>query len=395
MKRELTIIPQISIHPGQINIYNQYHWDPSPPPRPDTGSDYFCHVNEDGSIFEVKGKKYNHLLDSDRTANGKISKIAERKIKKAVDYTLAVTTEKRITDRITGRTIKMKLAFITLTLPSTQIHTDKEIIAKLLNQFLIEIKKYYHVKNYIWRAEKQVNGNIHFHILIDKFIPYQELRDRWNRITEKLGYVTRYRAEQTKWHEKGFRVRTNLLKTWCYEKQKQAYERGSKQHWHSPNSTDIHSLQKIINIKSYITKYITKKPKKSESDRLIQLQEIRKNNKKSLKKVPAKNRKKIRMAHKKRLSKIFKFKQTGRVWGCNRELNNLKGARLDIDNQTGDELQKLENNRQVYKFKGDYFQIYYIDWKKLPSMGCDYLFQQLSLYLHEVFDTPIQQTISP
>lgn len=361
MQRELTIIPQISIHPGQINIYNQYHWYPSPPPRADRNTEYFCHVNEDGSIFEVKGKKYNHLLDSDRTANGKISKIAERKIKKAVDYTLAVTTEKRITDRITGRSIKMKLAFITLTLPSTQMHSDKEIIGKLLNQFLIEIKKYYKVRNYIWRAEKQENGNIHFHILIDKFIPYQELRDRWNRITEKLGYVSRYRLEQMKWHEKGFKVRKNLLKTWSYEKQKSAYERGSKQHWHSPNSTDIHSLQKIINIKAYITKYITKQPKSQNNN-----------------------------SNQEPLAQ----EQTGRVWGCNRELNNLKGAQLDIDNKTSDQLQLLADNPKVHKFKGDYFEIFYVDWKLLPAMGCDYLFQQLALYLHEVFDTPIQGTVS-
>lgn len=357
MKRELTIIPQISIHPGQINLSYQYHWHPARPARKDKNSEYFAYVGEDGTLYEDKTPSHNHLLESDRTANGKISKIAERKIKKAIDYSLAVTTEKRITDRITGRTIKMKLAFITLTLPSTQRHTDKEIINKLLNQFLIEIKKYYHVKNYIWRAEKQLNNNIHFHILIDKFIPYQELRDRWNRITEKLEYVTRYREEQKNWHKNGFKVRKNLLKTWSYEKQKQAYERGSKQHWHSPNSTDIHSLQKIINIKAYITKYITKQP---ILQRTTPIQESLENT------------------------------QTGRVWGCNRELNNLKGAQLDVDNQTGEQLQKLADNPKVHKYKGDYFEVFYINWKELPGMGCDYLFQQLALYLHQHFDIPVQ-----
>lgn len=357
MKRELTVIPQISIHPSQINLTYQYHWEPFAPPRKERSKDYFYFMDNAGNIEKVRTPTHNHLLESTRTANGKVSKIAERKIKKAIDYTLAVTTEKRITDRITGRTIKMKLAFITLTLPSKQIHDDKEIINKCLNQFLIEIKKYYKVRNYIWRAEKQDNNNIHFHILIDKFIPYQELRDRWNRIVEKLGYVTRYREEQKNWHKKGFKVRENLLKTWSYEKQKQAYERGSKQHWHSPNSTDIHSLQKILNIKAYITKYITKQPKP----------QINNTNQESL--TP---------------------KQTGRVWGCNRELNNLKGAQLDIDNQTGQELQILEDHPAVHIYKSDYFQIYYIDWKKLPDLGCDYLFRQLSLYLHEVFDTPIQ-----
>lgn len=357
MKPELTIIPSISIHPQQVNFYYQYHWEPSRPQKKDDSNDYFAFVQDDGTLFESKKTKYDHLLNSARTANGKVSKTAKKKIGRAVDYLMAVTSEKKITNRLTGRTIAMKVAFVTLTLPSAQMHDDREIINTCLNQFLIEIKKYYKVRNYIWRAEKQKNNNIHFHVLIDKFIPYQELRDRWNRIVEKLGYVTRYREEQQNWHKNGFRLRKNLLRTWPEKKQKEAYLRGSRTHWHSPNSTDIHQLRKIINLKSYITKYLTKneqiqKPNEENSQEQIH--------------------------------------QTGRIWGCNRELNHLKGARLDVDNTIQSELEKLEKDSTVYSYKGDYFVSYYIDWKKLPEKGCNYLFKQLAIYLHEVFDTPVQ-----
>lgn len=357
MKYELTIIPAVSIHPQQVNFYYQYNWEPGRPTRRNDTNDYFAIVKDDGTLFEIKKPKHNHLLESDRKANGIVSKTAKKKISKAVDYLLAVTSEKKVTNRITGRKLHMKVAFITLTLPAKQIHDDREIINKCLNQFLIEIKKYHQVKNYIWRAEKQKNGNIHFHILVDRFINYQELRDRWNRIIEKLKYITRYRKEQENWHKEGFKVRKHLLKTWSYEKQLSAYKRGAKRHWCSPNSTDIHSLQKITNIKSYITKYITKNPE--------QTQELSdKTTKETI--------------------------QTGRIWGCNRELNNLKGARLDVDNTIQSELEKLEEDLTVYSYKGDYFVTYYIDWKKLPEKGCNYLFQQLALYLNEVFDTPVQ-----
>lgn len=360
MKRKLTIIPQISVHPSQINVYNQYHWDPCPPERKDKNSDYFAFLKDNGELIEYGGKKYNHLLASERKAAGKVSKIAKRKITKAVEYLIAITANKTVTNRITGRKLSMKVAFITLTLASTQIHSDNEIISKLLNQFLIEIKKYHLVKNYIWRAEKQKNGNIHFHILIDKYIPYQEVRDRWNRIQNKLGYVDRYRNEQLTWHKNGFKLRSNLLPTWPAEKQKRAYERGAKTHWNSPNSTDIHSIRKIINLKNYIVKYITKSPEENSN-----------NENKTEEKI----------------------KQTGRIWGCNHELSNLKGARIDIDSMTEKELEKLKNDPSVYIYESNYFSIYYIDFHKLKAKGCNYLFNQLALYLYETFGTPLQQSV--
>jgi hypothetical protein len=360
MKAELTIIPQISIHPSQVNFYYQYHWNPCRPNRSDNSDEYFAFVNEDGTLYEYKEKKHQHLLDSTRTANGRISKTAKRKMNKAVDYLLLMANEKTGHSRFSGRFFKFKIAFITLTLPSKQKHDDREIINKCLNQFLIEIKKYYHVKNYVWRAEKQAQGNIHFHLLIDRFIPWQELRDRWNRIIEKLEYVSNYRENQMEWHKNGFRVRKELLKTWPEEKQKKAYNAGAKSHWNSPNSTDIHSIQKIHNIKKYISKYMTKPPEPDTG----------KNSENSEETI-----------------------QTGRVWGCNREISNPKGARTDVDNQLQIELEKLENDPEIHSFKDEYFSCYYINATDLQQKGLDNLFKLFSAYMFEMFGHPMQTTM--
>lgn len=362
MKSKLTLIPSVAIHPQQINFYYEQHWEPVRPARKDTNSDYFAFVKDDGTLIETKGKKYEHLLESDRKANGKVSKTARKKMTRAIDYLMVITTEKKIVNRITGRNLFMKVAFITLTLPSAQIHPDTEIINTCLNQFLIEIKKYYKVKNYVWRAEKQKNANIHFHILIDKFIDYQELRDRWNRIVEKLGYVTRYREEQKNWHKNGFQVRKELLKTWPEEKQKQAYLRGAKNHWNSPNSTDIHSLKNIINIRNYITKYLTKNEQSQEETQKTEKTEQT---------------------------------QTGRIWGCNRELSNIKGAQLNVDSITEENLRKLDNNPAIYRFEATYFKTYYINYKKLPEIGCQHLFDEITRYLSTTFGTPYQFSTTP
>jgi hypothetical protein len=300
MKAELTVIPQISIHPSQVNFYYQYHWNPCRPKRSDNSDDYFAFVKEDGTLFEVKEKKHQHILDSTRKANGEVSKTAKRKMNKAVDYLLLMANNKTGHSRFSGRFFKFKIAFITLTLPSTQMHDDRDIHKNCLNQFLIEIKKYYHVKNYVWRAEKQKSGNIHYHLLINKFIPWQELRDRWNRIIEKLSYVSHYRDNQQKWHKNGFKVRKELIKTWSEDKQQQAYKRGAATHWNSPNSTDIHSVQKVYNVKKYITKYMAK----DDTEFTIKGTNVK-----------------------------IKIYQTGRVWGCNREISNPKGARTDVDSQ--------------------------------------------------------------
>lgn len=360
MKPVLTVIPKISVHPEQINFYYENHWDPGKPSRSRQAWESNLIINQDGEITEFQKVKHQHLLESDRKANGMVSKTARKKMTRAVEYLLFNTNTKTAHVRTSGRFFKFKIAFITLTLPSAQIHDDREIIGKCLNQFLIEIKRFYHVNNYVWRAEKQKNRNIHFHILVDKFIPYQEIRDRWNRIVNKLGYVDRYRQEQVNWHENGFRIRENLLKTWPIEKQKKAYERGAKIQWNSPNSTDVHAVQKVHNIKSYITKYMTKAPE-TATDINNPDKEI--------------------------------TNQTGRIWGCNREISNPTGARADMDNELQAELEKLEADGDTRIYKDTYFQVFYTNSRNLQAKGCVKLFKLFARYMFETFGNPLQTAI--
>ena len=321
MERQLTLIPHASIHPGQINLYHEVQWNPSRP------------IKYDSSGNEItKSIKFEHLLNSTRSAQGHVSPIAKRKLKKALNYFLFISDEKTVHLNYSGRKFKFKLAFVTLTLPSEQIHSDNEIKAKCLNSYLIELKKFYKVHNYIWRAEKQKNGNIHFHLLIDKFIPYQEIRDRWNRVINKLGYVDRYRENQINFFQNGFRIRTELLKTWPADKQRQAYKRGAKLHWNSPNSTDIHSIRNIQNIKLYISKYLTKEKNNNEvaQDNIDEV-----------------------------------IAQGGRIWGCNYELSNIKGAQTILDNDLKDEIDRLADNPGVKIISEQYYTVIIFDFELL------------------------------
>ncbi|GAG93822.1 unnamed protein product, partial [marine sediment metagenome] len=232
----INVIPKVAIHPQYLVLYNEFQG----------GSSYY-------SNNDLKRKM---PVSSDH--RGKISKAAAGKIKKGIDWLLVLAQNKKVFNIKKGKEYKFKLAFITLTLSALQRHSDNTIKHKCLNQFLIEAKKKWKVNHYLWRAESQQNGCIHFHVIVDKFIPWSELRDTWNRIQNKLGYVDRYRIEMKKFHAGGLRVRKDLLSKWAYKSQLRAYRTGSKQDWNSPNSTDVHSVVLIHNLPAYLAKYCTK-----------------------------------------------------------------------------------------------------------------------------------------
>jgi hypothetical protein len=155
-----------------------------------------------------------------------------------------------------------KIVFVTLTLPSQQIHTDKEIKDNCLHQFLIELQKRFKVNTYIWKAEKQTNGRLHFHLVCDKFIPHQWLRSTWNRCINKLSYVDRYQAamQQMSFNQycKVYKIAENRRTRCSPEAITQAYATGKAANWKNPNSTDVHKIKNCRSAEAYISKYIAK-----------------------------------------------------------------------------------------------------------------------------------------
>lgn len=159
------------------------------------------------------------------STNGVLSKRAKSRLKRAVGWLVIRKLHSQKWSPSARKSLRKKLAFITLTLPSSQIHTDGQIKAECLNQFLTEMRQSFGAVDYVWRAEKAENRRIHFHILWAGYIPHRVIRNTWNRCVEKLGYVTRFAMD----------------KGHC-----------------DPNSTDVHSLRKVNNVAAYVSKYIGK-----------------------------------------------------------------------------------------------------------------------------------------
>lgn len=204
-------------------------------------------------------RRSEHLFDITSVDNrDTFSKNSQKKLRQYISwfaeqskYKIAINQRKKIRKFY-------KLSLLTLTLPYSQHYSDETIKKELLNQFLTEARQKWGLNNYIWRAEKQQNGNIHFHILIDIFISWKEIRTTWNRICDKLDLIKLWSAKMKEKYELGFNATQEEIKRFGIYTLKKRYKEGKKNNWTNPNSVDIHSLYKIKNVAGYITKYLSK-----------------------------------------------------------------------------------------------------------------------------------------
>jgi hypothetical protein len=219
-------------------------------------------IYPDWSLLNRIGNRGLNLYNRPDALNkhsGYISERSRRKLENIIKWFILQAPVKKIRCRETGKTFNFRVNFITLTLPTGyQLHSDVDVKSRFLNQFLIECKRYTGMKNYIWKAEPQKNGAIHFHVTTDAFIHWKMIRETWNRILEKDGYITAYRKEQQERHKNGFNPRADLFKNWPLCKQYHSYIAGKCNNWSSPNTTDVHSVKNIKDMPAYIAKYLTK-----------------------------------------------------------------------------------------------------------------------------------------
>jgi hypothetical protein len=215
-------------------------------------------------------EKYSHrlaLLDDKQppelaTSAELYTWIKERK-KSNYNGTVSAKTAREVTRRISnlleltpkaGRLV----TFTTLTLPTVQKHSDNWIKRYMLNEFLEYIQKKHKVINYIWKAEAQQNGNIHFHIMADSYLPNAakvsvkrqgRINEAWNMICTKYGYLEGYKEAR-------------IAEARAGKMSKSARKWNKAFNYSVPNSTDVHKLSDKAKPESYICKYVAK----NESD---------------------------------------------------------------------------------------------------------------------------------
>jgi len=155
-----------------------------------------------------------------------------------------------------------RVSMLTLTLCALQAHDDKTLNAQALNQLFVVLRRW-RVENYVWVTERQDNGSIHWHIILDRFIDKDKVRRSWNSILFKLGYLQRYTSKHVKmsfsdyWNEYGHTFRTSNGES-QYIKAQKAFARGVACGWTNPNSTDVKAARNIDRVMSYVSKYMVK-----------------------------------------------------------------------------------------------------------------------------------------
>lgn len=275
------------------------------------------------TLFESRGKRETVQKltgKAIRAGQNGLSARASKNMAAAINALTYSAPWKTVYVRSEEKHYRYKVNFITLTLPSLQLHSDKEIVKECLSPFLEAWQKKAPGLLYVWKAEVQDNGNLHFHITSNMFYHHKALRDDWNRFINKLGYVDRSVSS-------------------------------------SPNSTDVHSVRNIKNLAAYMATYLTKKD----------------NHTKVLKRYHRMYKQKL-LAYRENLFplpknylKHIKRKVSCSIWSASKPLlastvsfhAHTEGIRQDMA-----PLYSLEQ----FWFKGDYFSVLFLEKDAFPML---------------------------
>lgn len=153
-----------------------------------------------------------------------LSATAKKDIRRRVDnWQWAVTASQRLWSK--GRERRRRyFVMVTLTLPSVQTESDNVIKRKYLNVWLQNLERVHKGINWLWVAESQKNGNIHFHVVVDRYVQFEWVRRSWNRVLSNGGYIDAY-----------------------------CKKFGNR----NPPSVNVHGQKAMGNPAAYITKYLT------------------------------------------------------------------------------------------------------------------------------------------
>lgn len=366
-----SIEPVIRAKAKQINFFDTLF--PSP-----ARAEYLENTGEgQKNVAEYSQAKLNSLSNLSKAKHtGVVSRKAVKRLYTAMDWLLLIAKNKWAQNMHNHRVFKYKLGLITLTLPSEQKHTDNEIKHKALNNFFTQCRQRFELQNYIWKAEKQKNGNIHFHIVIDKYVHYSDLQRIWNKILDGMGYIEDYRINQQAWHSKGFKPRPWLFKTWSLKSQVEAYKSGKVTTWSNPSGTvDIHSLKKIRNAKAYLAKYLTKNSDVYTAFKEARNAAVTANGGNSLEPDIAQS---LYDSIKKKLQ------VQGNLWYISQSLSKLKQVNVSVSTELQDELSTIENLFPDKVIQKDFCTVFALDIYQLVSAGLKYMCNSVRDYIIEL-----------
>lgn len=196
--------PTLQVRSKTILLYNQY-----------TGQ-------RNGKIIRSQNR-YN--VNQHATYAGQITQHSKKRIARAISLLNQMSPWKKVLSPFSKKLIDFKLSFMTLTIPDNTYIEGKAAYQRLLKPFLRKMKNKYGLNSYVWKAELQQRGQIHYHITSNCYIPYSAIQQEWNNIIRKEGLMDEFITK----------------------------------HGHdNPHSTEIKSVKNVSNIEAYLVKYVCK-----------------------------------------------------------------------------------------------------------------------------------------
>lgn len=175
-------------------------------------------------------------------------------------YQLSSRSRAKIRDKITAffRAAGRSRTFATLTFIEK---LDDGTAVEILNKFLTQLRKAFHRFEYIWVAERQENGNIHFHMMLNKFLPV----GRWNAMWVIAQYNSGLRGTRENDTEITYEEILDLYRKDATVNFKPTVKnpKTGKKVTHMQlvlNPFDIREVKSVDLLSSYLTKYVTGQP---------------------------------------------------------------------------------------------------------------------------------------
>ena len=271
--------------------------------------------------------------------NGYISRNTASTIRKRLEGWIKAVQINNRSDKFGNRPKHSHITFLTVTLPSDQIHADNEIKRKCLMPFIQQLKRLYGVQEYFWCAQPQVNGNVHFHLLVDRWLDKDRINDHWNIAVDHLGYLARY-VEKT----------------------------GSLR----PPSTQIQACPENMSLVGYVMKYVSRSPEVRSSLRLVDGQKVKRVSLWECKKIAvtvdqaridgvdlAADDIQIRSGFVYRSHEVRRI--DGRCWGCSDGVRAADIFKQDVTYRVADLVEVMKWDSSVRIVQRDHCEIYYLN----------------------------------
>lgn len=181
---------------------------------------------------------YATKVDGKETYTGLVTHGSQKRLTKSLENLLQVAQWKTAHCKKFGE-YRFRVNFITLTLYSFNRKVPGREAHKTCLEPLLRWLRSKGMTSYVWKAELQSKRKdchqLHYHLTTDVYIDYKELRQYWNALQRKAGYLDYF------------------------------YEKFG--HW-NPNSTDVHATHNKKNLIGYLKKKIIRYADKKKYQQL-------------------------------------------------------------------------------------------------------------------------------